>query len=100
MDNGLFRFKIDTQFINSGGTDANGYVSWTNADADSGAIAWDARSYTVIVDVSNDTAQDQKHPIQILFGCTDSDSSGSCDVSTGFSGMTADVYTTEIIPIG
>jgi hypothetical protein len=97
FDNGLFRFKVDSQFINSGGTDANGYVSWTNADPDSGAIAWDARSYTVIVDVSNDAAQDQKHTIQILFGCSDSNSSGSCDASTGFSTMTTDVYTEEII---
>jgi hypothetical protein len=96
MDSGLFRFKIDTQFINSGGTDSHGYVSWTNADPDSGAIAWDARSYTVVVDVTN-TAQDQLHPVQVFVGCTDSDSNGSCDVSTGFSSMTADVYTNEII---
>lgn len=96
MDNGLFRFRIDSQFINSGGTDSNGYVSWTNADPDSAAIAWDARSYTVIVDVKN-TAQDQPHAIQLFAGCSDSDSSGSCDVSTGFASMTADVYTTEVI---
>lgn len=92
MDSGVFRFMINGQPASSGGTDSNGYVSWTNADPDSGVITWDARSYSVVVDVSNAT-QDELHAIQVFFGCTDSDSSGSCDVSSGFSSLTADVYT-------
>jgi len=96
MDQGLFRFTIDGKSASSGGTDSKGYVSWASGDPDSGAIAWDARSYTVVVDVSNNT-QDEIHHIQVFVGCTDADSSGSCDVSAGFSSMTADVYTIEII---
>jgi hypothetical protein len=92
MDAGLFRFMINGQPASSGGTDSNGYVSWTNADPDSGIVTWDARSYSVVVDVSNNTP-DELHAIQVFFGCTDSDSSGSCDVASGFSSLTADVYT-------
>ncbi len=97
LDAGLFRFLVDGNPPPSGsgigGTDQNGYIRWVNTDPDSGIIKTDARSYAVVAEVTNDTLVNQPHTIEVFIGCTDTDSSGSCSVTSGLSSQTVDVYT-------
>jgi len=92
-DAGYFRFLIDgvpPTGSSASGADANGYVTWLDGDPDSDTIRWDSRSY-VVAGVLENTSTNQKHAIDVNFGCTDTDGSGSCSVSSGLASLVVDV---------